>query len=147
MAALLQLCHAPLMKPSKNTTVTPKENGSNKFVMTADLYDKLKKDQEHFTCLLHQLLNNCSLSTSMKELMVILGSKDAPKWLQRETRKYLVQLLMKSNGVISIIVAVCEDMLDLGEHWNKLSTISKLIATSHGNNPNEYYKSICSQVL
>ncbi|XP_017758255.1 PREDICTED: transport and Golgi organization protein 6 homolog [Eufriesea mexicana] len=147
LAALLQLSYAPLMKPSKNTTLILKENRSNKFIMTADLYDKLKKDQEHFTCLLHQLLNNCPLSTSMKELMVILGSEGAPKWLQRETRKYLVQQLMKSNGVVSIIAAVCEDILDLGEHWNKLGIISKLIATSHGNTPDKYYKSICPQLL
>ncbi|XP_015430063.1 PREDICTED: transport and Golgi organization protein 6 homolog [Dufourea novaeangliae] len=141
LAALLQLGHAPLIKPN-NTS----ENDSA-FKMTTDLYGKLKNDQEQFVCLLHQLLNNCPMSASMKELMVILGIKGAPKWLQRETRKFLIQQLMRSNGIISIIIAVCEDTLDLGEHWNKLDTVTRLIATSHGNNPDEYYKAICPQVL
>lgn len=82
----------------------------------------------------------------MREMMVILGIKGVPRWLQRETRKYLVQQLMQPNGIISILTIVCENPLDYGQHWNKLDTISRLIATSHGINPNEYYKSICSQV-
>ncbi|KOC59653.1 Transmembrane and coiled-coil domain-containing protein 7 [Habropoda laboriosa] len=148
IAALLQLCHAPLMKPSKKCVSTNEEiTGKNKFKMTPDLYDELIKDQEHFKCLLHRMLTNCPRSISMKELMVILGIKGAPKWLQCETRKYLVQQLMQCNGVVSIVAAICDDNLDFGEDWNKLDTISKLIATSHGNNSDEYYKSICLQLL
>ncbi|XP_076749789.1 transport and golgi organization 6 [Xylocopa sonorina] len=148
LAALLQLCYAPLLKPSTELSSIEQDNISkDKFIMTVELYDKLKKDQEHFKYLLGELLNNCPMSTSMKELMVILGTKGAPKWLQHETRKHLIEQLMESNGVVSIIAAVCEDILDLGEHWNKLDTISRLIATSHGNNPEQYYKSICSQLL
>ncbi|CAK9834284.1 Transport and Golgi organization protein 6 homolog [Anthophora retusa] len=149
MAALLQLCHAPLIKPSKECTELTKEESTegNKFKMTPLLYDELVKDKEHFQCLLYRMLTNCPRSISMKELMVILGIKGAPKWLQGATRKYLVQQLMQCDGVVSIIAAVCDDILDIGEHWNKLDTISKLIATSHGNNPDEYYKSICQQLL
>ncbi|XP_043522730.1 uncharacterized protein LOC122535335 isoform X2 [Frieseomelitta varia] len=148
LAALLQLCHAPLMKPSKEATSIREGNANkDKFIMTADLYDELKKDQEHFACLFHKLLNKCPSSTCMKELMVILGITEAPKWLRRETRKYLVEQLMQSNGIVSIIAVVCEDVLDLGEHWDKLDIISRLIVTSHGINADQYYKSICLQLL
>ncbi|XP_060820385.1 transport and Golgi organization protein 6 homolog isoform X1 [Bombus pascuorum] len=147
-AALLQLSYAPLIKPLENTIPIQDGNESKvKFIMTKDIYDKLKKDQEHFICLFHKLLNNCPSSICMKELMVILGIKGVPRWLQRETRKYLVQQLMQPNGIISIVTIVCENPLDYGQHWNKLDTISRLIATSHGNNFVEYYKSICSQLL
>lgn len=148
LAALLQLSHAPLMKPSKEATFTEQESVNKKqFKMTVDLYDKLKRDQEQFTHLLHELFDKCPMSMSMKELMVILGIKGTPKWLQRETRKYLIQQVMHPNGIISIVTAICDDVLDLGEHWNKLDTISRLIATSHGSDPDEYYKAICPQVL
>ncbi|KAK9304573.1 hypothetical protein QLX08_004017 [Tetragonisca angustula] len=101
LAALLQLCHAPLMKPSKEATSIREGNANkDKFIMTADLYDELKKDQEHFACLFHELLT-----------------------------------------------VVCEDVLDLGEHWDKLDIISRLIVTSHGTNADQYYKSICLQLL
>ena len=147
LAALLQLCHAPLMKPSKEVTSIREGNANkDKFIMTADLYDELKKDQEHFACLFHELLSKCPSSTCIKELMVILGITEAPKWLRRETRKYLIEQLMQSNGIVSIIAVVCEDVLDLGEHWDKLDIISRLIVTSHGTNADQYYKSICLQV-
>lgn len=147
LAALLQLSYAPLMKPSKNTFNQSENRSKDEFIMTEDLYNELKKDQEHFIYLLHEFLNICPLSTSMKELMVIFGIKGAPKWLQRKTRHYLLQQLMQPNGIVSIITAICEDVLDFGEHWDKLNIISRLIATSHGNNSNEYYESICAQLL
>ncbi|XP_076182485.1 transport and golgi organization 6 isoform X1 [Ptiloglossa arizonensis] len=148
LAALLQLCHAPLMKPLKEFTPMEQENTKeNEFKMTTHLYDKLKKDQKQFSCLLQQLLTNCPMPMSMKELMVILGIKGAPKWLQRETRKYLVLQIMQPNGVVSIMSTVCDDFLDVGKDWNKLDTISRLIAVSHGSNPNEYYQAICPQIL
>lgn len=146
LAALLQLSYAPLMKPSKNTFNQSENRSKDEFIMTEDLYNELKKDQEHFIYLLHEFLNICPLFTSMKELMVIFGIKGAPKWLQRKTRHYLLQQLMQPNGIVSIITAICEDVLDFGEHWDKLNIISRLIATSHGNNSNEYYESICAQV-
>ncbi|XP_076642286.1 transport and golgi organization 6 isoform X2 [Halictus rubicundus] len=141
LAALLQLGYAPLVKPSN----TSENDGT--FRMTTELYEKLKIDQEKFVSLLHQLLNLCPMSTTMKDFMIILGIKGAPKWLQRETRRHLVQQIMQPNGIISIIAAICEDTLDLGEHWNKLDTVSRLIATSHGKNPDEYYGAICPQIL
>ncbi|XP_076245856.1 transport and golgi organization 6 [Calliopsis andreniformis] len=147
LAALLQLSYAPLIKPCKDTVITQENTEKKEFQMTKDLYDQLKRDQEQFTSLLHELLAKCPMSISMKELMVILGIKGTPKWLQRETRQYLVQLIMQPNGVISVIAAVCDDDLDLGEHWNKLDTVCKLIATSHGSNPEAYYRAICPQIL
>lgn len=151
LAALLQLCHAPLTEPpSKEAATLIREGNANKdkFTMTVDLYDELKKDREHFARLFHELLSKCASSTWMKELMVILGITEAPKWLRRETRKYLTEQLAQPNGIVSIVAVVfCEDVLDLGEHWDRLDVISRLIVTPHGTNADQYYKSICSQVF
>ncbi|XP_054016476.1 transport and Golgi organization protein 6 homolog isoform X1 [Hylaeus anthracinus] len=146
LAALLQLSHAPLMKPLEEST-SAENTSENEFKMTTDLYNKLKKDQDLFTGLMQQLLNSCPMSMSMKEFMVILGMKGAPKWLQRETRKYLIHQLMQPNGIVSLATAVCEDVLDFGEHWNKLDTVSRLIAATHGSDPDHYYQAICPQIL
>ncbi|CAD1473467.1 unnamed protein product, partial [Heterotrigona itama] len=150
LAALLQLCHAPLTKPSTKQATSIREGNANnkdKFTMTADLYDELKRDQEHFACLFRKLSSKCPSSTCVKELMVILGIAEAPKWLRRETRKYLIEQLVQPNGIASIVDVVCEDVLDLGEHWNKLDIITRLTVASHGTNTDQYYKSICSQLL
>ncbi|KAG7208656.1 hypothetical protein KM043_014861 [Ampulex compressa] len=148
LATLLQLSHAPLLKPSEESSSMNGQNAArSEFHMTQDLYRKLKKDQVEFSSKLHWLLVNSPQPMIIKELMVILGLNTAPKWLRRETRKYLIDRIMQPNGVISIFAAVCEDVIDLGEHWDKLDTIARLIATSHGNNPEEYYKAICSQLF
>lgn len=147
LAALLQLCYAPLMKPKTSESSEEKNTSETDFEMTEDLYNKLKNDQEYFTRLFNKFLNECPVSTTMRELMVILGVPGAPAWLRCRTRQHLVQLLMQPNGVISLVSAVYDDVLDLGEHWNKLDTVSRLIVVSPLKNSDKYYKSIGSQVL
>ncbi|XP_034187175.1 transport and golgi organization 6 [Osmia lignaria lignaria] len=147
LAALLQVCYAPLMKPKTSESSKQKNTSETEFEMTEELYNKLKNDQEYFTRLFNKFLSECPVSTSMRELMVILGVPEAPAWLRFRTRQHLVQLLMQPNGVISLVAAVCEDVLDLGEHWNKLDTVSRLIVVPPPKNSDKYYESICSQLL
>lgn len=145
MAALLQLSHAPLTKPSSKVQQTSNIN-KQEFHMTMEEYQKLQNRQKEFHTKFISLLNNCPQYICFRELMVILGMQNAPKWLRKETQNYLTKILVQSNGVLSLIAAICEDDLDLGVDWRKLETVSKLIAASHGKNAEEYYKAVCPQV-
>lgn len=145
MAALLQLSHAPLTKPSSKVQQTSNIN-KQEFHMTMEEYQKLQNRQKEFHTKFISLLNNCPQYICFQELMVILGMQKAPKWLRKETQNYLTKILVQSNGVLSLIAAICEDDLDLGADWKKLETVSKLIAASHGKNAEEYYKAVCPQV-
>ncbi|KAM0725621.1 Transport and Golgi organization protein 6-like protein [Formica fusca] len=146
MAALLQLSHAPLTKPSSKVQQTSNIN-KQEFHMTMEEYQKLQNRQKEFHTKFISLLNNCPQYICFRELMVILGMQNAPKWLRKETQNYLTKILVQSNGVLSLIAAICEDDLDLGADWRKLETVSKLIAASHGKNAEEYYKAVCPQIL
>ncbi|XP_072752257.1 transport and Golgi organization protein 6 homolog [Anoplolepis gracilipes] len=145
MAALLQLSHAPLAKPSNK--VQPSNANKQEFHMTTEEYQRLQNRQKEFHSKFNSLLNNCPQYICFRELMIILGMQNAPKWLRRETQNYLIKILVQSNGVSSLIAAICEDDLDLGADWGKLETVSKLIAASHGKNAEEYYKAVCPQIL
>lgn len=145
MAALLQLSHAPLAKPSNKDEQSLNIN-KQAFHMTVEEYQRLQNRQKEFHTKFISLLNNCPQYLCFRELMIILGMQNAPKWLRKETQNYLIKLLIQPNGVLSLIAAICEDDLDLGTDWRKLETVSKLIAVSHGKNTEEYYKTICPQV-
>lgn len=144
MASLLQLSHAPLAKP---LTKTQQQSTTKlQFLMTVEIYEKLQNDQKEFNNKFISLLDNCPQYICIKELMVIFGIKNTPNWLRRETRKYLINRIMQPNGIVSLIAAVCDDDFDLGADWDKLETISRLIAVSHGKSINEYYEAVCPQV-
>lgn len=145
MAALLQLSHAPLAKPSSKIQQSSNVN-KQEFHMTIEEYQRLQNRQKEFHAKFISLLNNCPQYICFRELMIILGMQNAPKWLRKETQNYLIKILVRSNGVLSLITAICEDDLDLGADWKKLETVCKLIAASHGKNAEEYYKAVCPQV-
>lgn len=144
VAALLQLSHAPLTKPSNK--IEPTNIDKQGFRMTTEEYQRLQNRQKEFHTKFISLINICPQYVCFRELMIILGIQNTPKWLRRETQHYLIQMLVQSNGVLSLITAICEDGLDFGVDWKKLDTISKLIAAPHGNNADEYYKAVCPQV-
>ncbi|XP_012232222.1 transport and Golgi organization protein 6 homolog isoform X2 [Linepithema humile] len=146
MAALLQLSHAPLAKPTSEVQQSSNTN-EQEFRMTVEEYQKLQNRQKEFHTKFISLLSNCPQYICFRELMIILGMQNAPKWLRRETQNYLIKMLVQSNGVLSLITAIFEDGLDLGADWTKLDTISKLIAVSYGKNADEYYKAVCPQIL
>lgn len=145
LGALFQLAHAPLSKPRHDYQTNEL---SSQFNMTQELYSKLKNDQNDFCQQLEDFIKNSSQSSIMKELMFLSGKETAPAWLKRQTKIYLIRAIVEPNGIMSLINATCEDTsLDLGMHWNKLMTISRLIACSHGNNKDQYYNLICNQLI
>lgn len=146
MAALLQLAHAPLAKPTSEIQQSSSTN-KQEFHMTVEEYRKLQNRQKEFHISFIKLLYNCPKYICFRELMIILGMQNAPKWLRRATQNYLIKMLVESNGVLSLVTAIFEDSLDLGSDWKKLDTISKLIAVSHEKNSDEYYKAVCPQVM
>ncbi|XP_046410358.1 transport and Golgi organization protein 6 homolog isoform X1 [Neodiprion fabricii] len=143
LAALIQLSTVPLTKPCNES-----ENSSgNTFRMTAVIYNQLKREQEQFRVSLLSLIDKLPQSTVVKELMIILGVRRAPRWLRRETQRLLISRIMKPNGIVALVLSMCDDGLDSGAHWAKLDVIAKLIATPQGTDPDIYYNSICSQLL
>ncbi|XP_011314137.1 transport and Golgi organization protein 6 homolog [Fopius arisanus] len=141
LGGLVQLAHAPLMKPK------PLESQSSGFQMSPELYEKLVQEQAEFKGILVETINNCPQSAVIKELMVLLGLQRIPQWVKKNVRLYLIQLIMQPTGVYALITVTCQDAVDVGIHWDRLGTISKLIAMNHGNNPEEYYSTVCSQLL
>ncbi|XP_015600322.1 transport and Golgi organization protein 6 homolog [Cephus cinctus] len=146
ISGLLQLSYVPLMKPSEST-FSSSTLMSNQFVMTAKLYMQLRNEQEEFQIILKSLINNCPGSAIIKELMIVLGVKNAPKWLRIETRKCLIDIITQSNGVLALVLAVCDDILDLGAHWGKLDIVALLLATSQEADSQKYFESVCSQLV
>ncbi|CAD6227680.1 GSCOCG00001360001-RA-CDS [Cotesia congregata] len=134
VGALCQLAFAPLVKPSED----------NSSLMTKEQYSKFSADQGEFKVLLKNLIDNCPTSLMMKELMVLSGLEKAPNWLKKTTRLFLIDLIQLPNGVMSLINATCENF-DLGLHWQKLDTISRLVVNS-STDP-KYFDSICKQFL
>lgn len=148
IAALLQLSHAPLMKPSKeHASLKTTQMSKAEFIMTPDLYTKLQNERKEFLSKLVTIFNNCPQYMVIKELMVILGLKEAPMWIRRETRKYLIEKIQQPHGVTSLIGSLCSDTLDFGTDWDKVDTLARLIAISHEEDRNKYYEAICPQLL
>lgn len=143
LGGLLQLSYAPLMKPTNDSK---EQISSSEFKMTKELYEKLSKDQIEFRETLSSLIEKCPLATIVKEFMVILGIKEAPKWIRKITQNYLIDAIVRPHGILALIDAVCGDTIDLGAHWDKLDTVARLVATSHGQDPDKYYNAVCSQV-
>lgn len=144
MAALLQLSHAPLAKPSNEVQLTNLNN--QEFRMTMEEYHRLQNHQKEFHTKFVSLLNNCPRNICFQELMAIFGVQNAPRWLRKKTQDYLIKMLMQPNGVSSLIATIYNDSLDLGADWRKLDTLSRLIAATHGKNVDEYYRAVCPQV-
>lgn len=141
LSGLFQLAHATLMKPTNSTT------DPSKFQMTEILFNKLTNDQLEFRKNLQTLIENCQLSTVMKELMVLFGARNSPRWLQKYLKTYLVDGLMKPTGVVSLFTTTCDNALETRTYLENIDTISKLVTTLHGQDPDKYYTSICSQIL
>lgn len=145
LGALLQLSYAPLAKPS---TAEGEQNvdQSLEFKMTKDLYERLTKDQDEFRRTLSRLIEDCPQASVIKEFMIILGVKNSPNWIRRRARAYLIDCIVRPNGIVALVDAVCNDVIDLGTHWDKMDTVARLVATSHGQDPDKYFDAVCAQV-
>ncbi|EFN83717.1 Transmembrane and coiled-coil domain-containing protein 7 [Harpegnathos saltator] len=149
LAALLQLSHAPLIKPNKESgeTSNAKDCDQAQFRMTVKRYQDLLGQQKEFYVRLISLLSSCPQYKCFQELMVIHGQQKTPKWLRTCTRNILVSKITQPGGVLSLIIAICGNELDIGTNWRMLDLISKLLATSHGKDADEYYRLVCPQIL
>ncbi|XP_012275451.1 transport and Golgi organization protein 6 homolog isoform X2 [Orussus abietinus] len=148
IAALLQLSHVPLMKPIPDDKLIDQADKQDvQFKMTFALYKQLMNDQKEFSSKLQYIIDECPKSVIMKYMLIILGLPNAPNWLRKHTRKYLIEQIMQPNGVMSLMLAMCEDTLDIGTHWDKIDTAAKLITIPHTSYSNSYYDSICPQLI
>ncbi|XP_071625636.1 transport and Golgi organization protein 6 homolog [Temnothorax longispinosus] len=145
IAALLQLSHAPLAKPSNE--VQPMNLNNQEFYMTVEEYQRLQNRQKAFHAKFISLLSNCPRNICFRELMAICGVQNTPRWLRRETQNYLINMLTQPDGVSSLIATIYNDGLDLGADWKKLDTLSRLITATHGKNVDQYYEAVCPQIL
>ncbi|XP_043276359.1 transport and Golgi organization protein 6 homolog [Venturia canescens] len=147
LGGLLQLSYAPLMKSTEDSNDKASSSSSSEFRMTKELHEKLTKDQIEFRKILSSLIEKCPLATIVKEFMIILGIKEAPKWIRKHAQNYLVSAIVRPHGILALIDAVCGDHIDLGAHWDKLDTVARLVVTSHGQDVNKYYDAVCSQLV
>ncbi|XP_014469341.1 PREDICTED: transport and Golgi organization protein 6 homolog isoform X2 [Dinoponera quadriceps] len=149
LAALLQLSFAPLTKPNieSGQTSNTKNCDQAQFRVTVKRYQYLVGQQKEFYIRLISLLSGCPQYKCIQELMVIHGQQKTPKWLRTCTRNILISKVTQPGGVLSLINAICGNELDIGENWPMLDLVSKLLATPHGKNSDEYYRLVCPQIL
>lgn len=140
LAALIQLCFAPYMKP-----------GSYKnYVMTENRYTELLEDRTKYTVVYDHLVKNCFQPLLMKELLVLQGASEPapPAFVKNIVSKEMSQRLLAPGGLISLIRCFIENYgVDTGFDWKKIEMICKIVIVKHGAIPeNEYLKNMCCQI-
>eukprot|EP00088_Acartia_fossae_P066531 TRINITY_DN8255_c0_g1_i2.p1 TRINITY_DN8255_c0_g1~~TRINITY_DN8255_c0_g1_i2.p1 ORF type:complete len:1085 (-),score=304.99 TRINITY_DN8255_c0_g1_i2:578-3832(-) len=166
LASLVQISHAPLMKPvekeKEEATSTEEksdlkmDSSEDKFVMTEDLYARLTADQQRYRKELDRMLVKCYQPTVVRNLIVLHGSskgtknsgvggkkaaKPAPKWFSKKISELLTARLMAENGVANVIRGVLDMAggdIEGNMDWQKVG----LVATVLGNPPEGNYASI-----
>ncbi|CAK1602966.1 unnamed protein product [Parnassius mnemosyne] len=140
LAALIQLCFAPLKKPGVY----------NNYRMTEETYEKLNMDRQKYIQVYEYLVNNCFQPTLMKELLVLQNVCDhtPPAFVKKVIAKELSRRLVVPGGLLSLIRCFIDSYeMDTGIEWKKIDIICKLIATKHGyTNETLYLQNICSQL-
>ncbi|GLV38843.1 Transport and Golgi organization 6 [Carabus blaptoides fortunei] len=146
LCALFQLCHAPLSKPCKETTIVP---GKNEFTMTECFYNELQTDRAFFQVHLDTLLSTTYAPQIMQQLMCVYGHRTSPRWLKSVVFKILIEKLQCCDGVHSLVRAVTDTQtFDTGTGWKQTDILVKILMTKPGNQMSDlYYKNICSQIL
>jgi hypothetical protein len=167
LGSLVQVAHAPLIKPAeKDSTDTNKDSSSKesspdnvtaKFEMTPDLFFRLSADQTRFRTELERILERSYQPSLVKSLLVLQGSakesKDgavsSPRWFSKKISEMLTERLMGKSGVVNVIRGV----LDIGGEsmdWQKISLVAGVLGNppkgSYASTEN-YYKQICPQIL
>ncbi|KAK7864941.1 hypothetical protein R5R35_004931 [Gryllus longicercus] len=156
MAALSQICFAPLKKPvsgQQSDTLSDDE-----FVMTQELWNLFQQDRTHFRNCFVSFIWQVYQPFVIRELLLLHGAAglkrvhtcshtSPPSWLKRTCIQLLVHCLMRPRGVSALIRAICDPNHDTGKDWSKLETVVGLVTTVHTANPEQYYKNICSQIL
>ncbi|CAG9784287.1 unnamed protein product [Diatraea saccharalis] len=140
LAALIQLCFAPLKKPGIYTD----------FTMTLEMYERFTKDRVKYKGIYEYLVINCFQPTLMKELLVLQSVNDPspPMFVKRAITKELSRRLLAPGGLLSLIRCFMDSYnTDTGHDWKKIEMICKIVTTKHGNDTETAYLNIiCSQI-
>ncbi|KAK2702613.1 transport and Golgi organization protein 6 homolog [Artemia franciscana] len=152
LAALLQLCYAPIKEPDPKSTCT---------LVTPVLYSRFMAERREFKSQLDHLIATVYRPPLIKSLLLLQGAPKnldtlpkvgplviAPVWLRAVCAEKLTSCLMQYNGIIYVAEATlgyyCDGSVDL----NRINAVSQLIATP----PKEvgihsYYRVIAPQVV
>ena len=185
IGCLIQISYAPLMKPK---TPEPEDENMNSegvgliseklegiqvkeevFEMTAELHQRLSKDQERFKLELERILEKTYQPLVVRSLLVLQSSckaSKAPRWFVNRVGSLLSSRLCAEGGVMSVVRGVLDlgggvgdmDWKQVGCHFktNFYSFPSQvnIVAEVLGSPPQgkfsdteEYYKLVCPQLL
>jgi len=160
LGCLVQISHAPLMKPkdeggtsndAKNIEV--KEDA---FIMTPELYDRLSEDQQRFKADLQVIIEKTYQPLIVKYLLILQGNPESktsktPKWFSRTVNHLLSSRLVLPGGVMHVVRGI----MDLGGEgdnfdWTKISLIANVLGNPpHGKyaETEEYFSKVCPQLI
>ncbi|CAG8710072.1 7348_t:CDS:10 [Gigaspora margarita] len=148
-SALLQLAYGPLPTSDKSDTHT-----ENKLVIP----DKSAIERQHGDFILMRkecinmfgrLFEREDPFRSLEALTMLLGSPlhPAPKWLKNVCGRFLTQILLRPNGVKSVMNFMIGGESEVG--LTQFETISKLILSvpAQAKSSEDYFSIICPQLL
>ena len=187
IGCLIQISYAPLMKPK---TPEPEDENTNSegvsliseklegiqvkeevFEMTAELHQRLSKDQERFKLELERILEKTYQPLVVRSLLVFQSSckaSKAPRWFVNKVGSLLSNRLCSEGGVMSVVRGVLDlgggvgdmDWKQVGCHLFQDQTCYSfpsqvnIVAEVLGSPPQakfsdteEYYKLVCPQLL
>lgn len=143
LVSLFQLTFAPVKKPSQDTSLITSTDSS--FVMTSDIWNRLRNDKAYFEVLLRQLIKETYQPKIMFELMMLQGNqKDflPPLWLRKSSSCLLTSCLIQPGGVTALIKAAFDSAPDTGIDWKKTDVLARIITS-----PVNHYDNIAPQLL
>jgi len=160
LGCLVQIAHAPLMKPKDEEEPSDKAKNivvkEDAFVMTPELYDRLSKDQERFKADLQKIIEKTYQPLIVKYLLILHGDPESktfktPKWFSRTVNNLLSSRLVLPGGVMHVVRGI----MDLGGEgdsfdWTKIGMVANVLGNPpHGKyaETEEYYSKVCPQLI
>merc|ERR1719237_576497 len=124
------------------------------FEMTAELHQRLSKDQERFKLELERILEKTYQPLVVRSLLVLQSSckaSKAPRWFVNRVGSLLLNRLCSEGGVMSVVRGV----LDLGGgvgdmDWKQVNIVAEVLGSppqGKFSDTEEYYKLVCPQLL
>ncbi|XP_014223459.1 uncharacterized protein LOC106650133 [Trichogramma pretiosum] len=152
LAALFQLSFAPLQKPIVDSPLS--ENNNAEFKMTTELYANLIKDQVNYQNKLYELKEKMPLTSVLTNIMMISAESNNPRWFQINVHRYISEIFMMSNGVVSLTTVICDELTDVSVYWPKLNVAGEILIRRYKKGDTgytvpalKYYDAICSQLI
>jgi len=161
VGCLVQVAHAPLLKPKEDVDenkddVKDIEVKEDAFVMTTELYERLSKDQVRFKSELDRIIEKTYQPLIVKYLLVLQSNsggdgKKCPKWFCKTVNSLLSSRLILPDGVLHVVRGI----MDLGGEeerfdWKKIGLIGNVLGNPpHGNyhETEVYYSKVCPQLI